>query len=147
MGQQLHSLMEVSIDFEKSHLFFPTIILSLLGVLLVWIAIANHKMLLAKMKGEQGGFAFFVPGADKFRLFSTLILVTAYFYLMDVVGQMFPNTGLGFLLTSIPFVFLLSLVYAHGVTARVLLIISLNALIAPLCAWYVLGQLFGITLP
>lgn len=147
MSQTIKSLLEVSVDFETSHLIFPTIILSLLGIILVWMLIANHKLLMAKARGEQGGFAFFKPDADKFRLFATLVLVALYFYLMDVVGQQFPNTGYGFLFTSIPFIFLLSAVYAHRLDSRTLLIISLNAVIAPLCAWYVLGQLFSITLP
>jgi putative tricarboxylic transport membrane protein len=147
MSEFFSSLLEVSVDFETSHLIFPTIILSLLGFLSLWIVIANRKLLIAKAKGEQGGFAFFKPGADKFRLFATLALVAVYFYLMDVVGQQFPNTGYGFLFTSIPFIFLLSTVYAHQLDGKKLLIISLNAIIAPLCAWYVLGQLFSITLP
>jgi hypothetical protein len=45
------------------------------------------------------------------------------------------------------FIFALSLVYVHEVTRRVLLVITSNALIAPLAAWYVLGTLFNITLP
>lgn len=147
MSQSLSSLLEVSIDFDRSHLFFPTLISVLIGVMLVWIVVVNRHTLVAKLKGEQGGFAFWEPDADKFRLFATLVLVVAYFYLMDVVGQLFPNTGFGFLLTSIPFMFLLSIVYVHGITRRVLVVITLNSLIAPCAAWYLLGQLFGITLP
>ncbi|KEA64436.1 hypothetical protein ADIMK_1340 [Marinobacterium lacunae] len=66
---------------------------------------------------------------------------------MDAVGQLFPNTGMGFLLTSILFMLLLSLLYVHSLTRRVLLGIGLNSIIAPLVAWYVLGQLFAISLP
>lgn len=147
MSQSLSSLFEVSIDFDKSHLFFPTLISILIGVMLVWITVVNRHRLMAKFRGEQGGFSFWEEGADKFRLIATLVLVVAYFYLMDVVGQQFPNTGKGFLFTSIPFMFLLSIVYVHGITRRVLTIITLNSLIAPFAAWYLLGQVFGITLP
>lgn len=147
MSETVSSLLEVSIEFENSHLVFPTIIIVLLGIVLVAILLTNYKTLVARMKGEQGGFRFFVPDADKFRLFSTLILTTIYFYLMDVVGQQFPNTGYGFLFTSVGFIFLLSLLYADQLNRKTLLAITLNAVIAPLCAWYVLGQLFSITLP
>jgi hypothetical protein len=63
------------------------------------------------------------------------------------VGRIFPNTGLGFLFVSIPFIFVLSLLYAHRVDRRKLVAISLNALIAPGVAWYVLAKLFNISLP
>ncbi|KEA63950.1 hypothetical protein ADIMK_1878 [Marinobacterium lacunae] len=76
-----------------------------------------------------------------------MVLVIVYFWSMDAVGQFFPNTGMGFLLTSIPFMLLLSLLYVHSLTRRVLLGIGLNSIIAPLAAWYVLGQLFAISLP
>lgn len=147
MSGTINSLLEVSIEFENSHLVFPTIIMYLLGIVLVVILLTNYKTLFAKLKGEQGGFRFFAPDADKFRLFSTLTLTTIYFYTMDIVGQQFPNTGYGFLFTSVVFVFLLSLLYAHRWNSKTLLAITLNAVIAPLCAWYVLGQLFSITLP
>jgi hypothetical protein len=66
---------------------------------------------------------------------------------MDYVGEFFPNTGLGFLIMSIPYMFLLSLLYAHHRNGRYLLKIVLNSVLAPIVAWYVLARLFSITLP
>lgn len=147
MSQTLTSLLEVSIDFDQSHLFFPRLVLSLLAGMLVLIVALNYGRLVEIVRTRGAGLAFFEENADKFRLFSTLALVVAYFIAMDYVGQLFPNTGLGFLFSSMAFMFSLSLVYVHEVTRRVLLVISANALIAPLVAWYVLGTLFNITLP
>jgi hypothetical protein len=84
---------------------------------------------------------------DKLRFVGTLVLTIAYFLLMDYVGAFFPTQGLGFLFVTIPFIFLLSLLYMHEVGRKKILAISLNALIAPALAWYVLAQLFNISLP
>ncbi len=147
MSQTITSLLEVSIDFDQSHLFFPQLVLGFLAGMLVLIIVLNYGRLVEIVKTRGAGLAFFEENADKFRLFSTLALVVAYFVAMDYVGQLFPNTGLGFLFCSMAFIFALSLVYVHEVTRRVLLVITSNALIAPLAAWYVLGTLFNITLP
>lgn len=141
------SLLEVSIDFDQSHLFFPRLVLGLLAGMLVLLALVYRRRLAEIVSTRGAGMSFFVENADKFRLFSTLVLVVVYFMAMDYVGGLFPNTGLGFLLCSIVFIFLLSLVYAHELSRKVLFIIGCNALIAPLTAWIVLGKLFEITLP
>ncbi len=147
MSQSLSSLLEVSIDFDQSHLFFPTLVITLTALMAIWLLLANFKRVAARVKSGDARLALLDQNADKLRFFGTLVLVVVYFWSMDVVGQLFPNTGMGFLLTSIPFMFLLSLLYVHGITRRVLLGIGLNSIIAPLAAWYLLGQLFAITLP
>ncbi|UTW11492.1 tripartite tricarboxylate transporter TctB family protein [Marinobacterium rhizophilum] len=147
MSQTLTSLLEVSIDFDQSHLFFPRLVLVMLAGMLLLIAVLNRGRLAEIVRTRGANLAFFEANADKFRLFSTLVLIVVYFVSMDFVGQLFPNTGLGFLLCSIVFVALLSLVYVHEITRSVLLVIGCNALFAPLTVWYVLGSLFDITLP
>lgn len=147
MSQTLTSLLEVSIDFDQSHLFFPKLVVTLLAGMLLLIAVIHRARLVEIVRTRGAGLSFFEENADKFRLFSTLGLIVIYFVSMDYVGQLFPNTGLGFLFCSIAFVAALSLVYVHKVTRSVLLVIGCNALIAPLTVWYVLGSLFDITLP
>lgn len=147
MSQTLSSLLKVSIDFEQSHLFFPRIVISLLVIMLVLIALVNHRRLVEIVRTRGVGLAFFEPDADKFRLFATLGLVVVYFVSMDALSPVFPNTGLSFLFCSMAFIFVLSLVYLHEYSRRTLLAVCLNALISPLVAWYVLGSLFDITLP
>lgn len=147
MSQTIMSLLEVSIDFDQSHLFFPRLVLGLLAGMLVLLALVYRRRLAEIVRTRGAGLSFFEANADKFRLFSTLVLVVVYFLAMDYVGGLFPNTGLGFLLCSIAFIFALSLVYVHEISRRTLVIIGCNALIAPLTAWIVLGKLFEITLP
>lgn len=147
MESNFLSLFDVTIDFEQSHLFFPRIVTWVLLIMLGIIIIREHKAILPGLK--RAGKAVFSreEDFDRLRFFGTLVLIIAYFYLMYVVGRMFPNTGYGFLLMSMPFIFLLSLLYVDIKSRRNVAIILANAVIAPGLAWYVLSQLFNITLP
>lgn len=147
MESQWLSLLDVTIDFDQSHLFFPRIVSWILIILLAVILATRYRRLVPGLKhasrvlaGREGEF-------DHKRFFGTLALTTAYFYLMGVLSDVFPNTGYSFLIMSVLFVFVLSLLYVERLTRRLFVIITLNALIAPALAWYVLSQLFRITLP
>lgn len=147
MSDSSASFLDVTIDFSQSHLFFPNLVIWLLGLLLLAIAVVYRGHLAAIARNPAKELRFFNANPDKFRLFATLALVAIYFYAMDEVGMLFPNTGLGFLICSVVFIFLLSFVYAHEHSKRVLVLISCNALISPTAAWLILGKLFDITLP
>lgn len=141
------SLFEVTIDFEQSHLFFPRIITWILIVMLGIILVRERRSIMPGLK--RAGQAVFMGAGDfdRFRFFGTLVLTTVYFYSMYVVGGIFPNTGYGFLLMSMPFIFLLALLYVDNRSRRNVAIIAATAIIAPALAWGILAQLFGITLP
>jgi hypothetical protein len=147
MAQWFSSLLKVHIDFKTSHTLFPTIVIWVLLCLLALIFLFHGIPWLRDLRSGKRRLSLSLAHLDTLRLFGTLVLTVAYFLLMDRVGRFFPNTGLGFLLVSIPFIFLLSLLYAHGVDRRKLVAIALNALIAPSVAWYVLAKLFNISLP
>lgn len=140
-------MLEVSIDFGQSHLFFPKIVIGTLLVLLTMIVLVYGRGFYRDVRAGKRSLAFFNEHSDKFRLFATLALTVAYFLLMDWVGNLFPNMGFGFLFVSMPFMFLMSLLYAHDICKKKLTAIAANALIAPLVAWYVLANLFNISLP
>lgn len=139
------SLNSVSIDFDQSHLFFPRIIITLVAILAVVILVTNFRPVMRAIR--SGRYQFFVKNADFFRLLVTLALIPAYFWLMDFIGMVLPNMGLGFLLSSIPFVFLMSMLYCHEKTRRNVIIISTNALIAPTFVWVVLYHFFLVSMP
>lgn len=139
------SLNSVSIDFDQSHLFFPRIIITLVAILAVVILVTNFRPVMRAIR--SGRYQFFVKNADFFRLLATLALIPAYFWLMDFIGMVLPNMGLGFLLSSIPFVFLMSMLYCHEKTRRNVIIISANALIAPTFVWVVLYHFFLVSMP
>lgn len=147
MESSLSSIFAVKIDFSQSHMVFPKIIIGILLLLIVIMLFLFGRKLICDIKSGKRKPKFFVENYDKIRLFGTLGVVVAYFYLMDIVGSFFPNMGLGFLIVSIPFMFVMSLIYVHEVTRKKIIIISINSLIAPSVAWYTLGYLFGISLP
>lgn len=153
------ALLDVKIDFEQSHLFFPQIIhwilLILAGMILIRYVPACYnrykqanRALETKGKADDPTSTKTPKGSiDWLRLGGTLVLTVVYFTLMDSVGTFFPNMGLGFLLMSIPFMFLLSLLYVHNASRRQLITITLSSLISPTVAWYLLAQVFNISLP
>lgn len=140
-------LFTVTIVFEQSHLFFPRIIHWVLLLLFLLILVFVGRPYLQAVKSGSRSLPFTEGQFDQFRFFGTLVLTVVYFVLMESVGEYFPNTGLGFLIVSIPYMFLLSLIYLHHRDRRHLVIISINSLVAPVVAWYVLARVFGITLP
>lgn len=145
--ERISDLLKVQIDFDQSHLLFPTIIewvLAGLALAIVathgrrWLAQWRESPLLARMRGWQ---------IDKRRLFGCLILTPVYFAAMEPVGSIHPNVGVGFLLTSWVYGFALSWLFVHDNTRRKTLLMALNALITPTIVWFVFAHLFRITLP
>lgn len=147
MGSGFAHLFDVHIKFNESHLFFPTIVEWVLVVLLGAIVVVYGPAFVRDVRSGKRNLSFRGADFDKLRFFGTIVLTIVYFQSMDVVGQFFPNQGLGFLIMSIPFMFILSVLYVHGITRLRLAIIGLNALILPSIAWYTLENLFNISLP
>jgi hypothetical protein len=139
----LSKLFEVSIDFNQSHLFFPRITLTVLAVLSLAILVTRRRAILASGARLRRDIA----AADWFRLVGTIVLTVGYFLAMPVVGDLYPNAGVGFYLTSIPYLFVLSVLYLHSRRGRPLLIAAASAVVAPTIAWYFLVQLFNLSLP
>jgi len=147
MGKGFSSLFEISIDFKESHMFFPTIVMWVLLLLLAVILIVYGIPFLRDLRNGKKSLSFSAEHIDKFRLFGTIFLTIAYFLSMDYVGTFFPNMGLGFLFMSIPFMFLHSLLYVHNLDRKKLLLLCMNSIISPCIAWYVLAKMFNISLP
>ena len=143
----LSELFTVKIVFEQSHLFFPRIVHWLLLLMVILIAVLQGLPYLREVRAGRKQLPFTTGHFDRPRFFGTIVLTIAYFLLMEIVGEMFPNTGLGFLLMSMPYMFLLSLLYLHQRDPYHLVLTAVNAVAAPLIAWYVLAKLFFITLP
>lgn len=143
----ISELLEVKIEFSQSHLFFPQIVHWLLLIMAVLILLFEALPYLREVRAGRKQLPFVGDSFDHLRFFGTLVLTLAYFLLMPLVGGFFPNTGLGFLLMSIPYIFLLSLLYQHTRDRHHLLLTTINAIAAPVIAWYVLAKMFAITLP
>ncbi|KMK65214.1 tripartite tricarboxylate transporter TctB family protein [Puniceibacterium sp. IMCC21224] len=137
------SLTQVTIDFDKSHLVFPTIIACVLGLLGVTILLTRYR----RIAHSGGNLSAVMSGMDKPRFLGTLVLTLIYFSAMVPVGDFWPNTGRGFLICSIPYVLLTGLLFMHDRTLRNAVPLIVVSLIAPTLIWYLFTELFFLTLP
>jgi hypothetical protein len=147
VGKWFESLLKVSIVFKDSHWFFPKIVLCVLLALLAAIVLVHGVPFLRDIRDGKRKVSFSIKPFDMLRFSGTILLTILYFVSMDYVGDFFPNMGLGFLFMSIPFMFVLSLLYVHALDRRKLLAMGMNAVISPVAAWYILARLFNISLP
>lgn len=134
---------KVKIDFATSHLIFPTVIGVILLILGIAILITERRALMASGTMWRETFA----RMDKPRFFGALILTVLYFSLMVPVGDLWPNTGMGFLLCSIPFVALTGLLFMHERTLKGAIPVLIVALAGPLLVWWLFSDIFYLTLP
>jgi hypothetical protein len=137
------SLLKVKIDFATSHVIFPHIIEAILAILLVVILAVRWPRIVAAV----GSGPVWPLGIDKLRFFGTIAITVVYFLAMPAIGDRFPNTGLGFYFASIPYVLAISVLYLHDWRPRPLAYALANAVIAPTIVWYVLANVFNISLP
>lgn len=136
-------LTKVTVDFDTSHLLFPTLVACVLGALGLAIVIRERHALLATGTYWKG----LLSQIDKLRFFGTLVLTLAYFSLMVPVGNIWPNTGMGFLICSIPFVFLSGLLFMHDRSVRHSIPLALVSVVAPTFVWWLFTYPFFLTLP
>ena len=139
----MQDLARVTIDFDTSHLIFPILIAIVLGLLGLAILIRDRR----RIATAGGYWRETLAGMDKFRFFGTLGLVLLYFSLMVPVGDFWPNTGMGFLLCSVPFVFLSGLLFMHERSWRQILPVAIISVIAPTFVWWLFTYPFFLTLP
>lgn len=125
----------------------------MIGIIILLLLIIGFKELIKRiqkgdLKESLKRINFFEENYDKLKLYGSIISVAVYFLLMDFVGRFFPNQGLGFLLTSIPFMLVMSTLLVgkeNFKTHRKSIVIS--SVSTPLLAWILFAKLFFITLP
>ncbi|WP_181164592.1 tripartite tricarboxylate transporter TctB family protein [Amaricoccus solimangrovi] len=139
MGDLTH----VTVNFETSHLIFPTLIAIVLVILGLAILITNRR----QIAGAGPYWRGVLDRMDKVRFLGTIALTVIYFMLMVPVGDTWPNTGLGFLICSIPYVFLSGVLFLRHRAPRDLLPVAISALVAPTLVWWLFTDLFALTLP
>lgn len=139
----MDDLTRVAIDFDTSHLIFPTIIAVVLGLLGLAILIRDR----ATIMGSGRMWASTFRDMDKARFLGSLVLTIAYFLLMVPVGNVCPNAGYGFLICSIPYVAALGLLFMHERTPVAIGALLAVAVIAPPVVWWLFSEVFFLTLP
>jgi hypothetical protein len=143
----LTELLKIHLEFEQSHLFFPRIVEWTLFGLLLAIAVVHGPELLAQWRsgGARGRIGQWQ--VDKKRLFGCLALTAIYFTVMEPVGKLYPNSGIGFLLSSIVYGFLLSWLFVRDISRRKVTLMALSSVCTPFLVWLVFSHVFKITLP
>ncbi|PZX14438.1 tripartite tricarboxylate transporter TctB family protein [Palleronia aestuarii] len=139
----MDNLTRVTIDFQTSHLIFPIMIAVLLGLLGLAILVRDRAAIL----GSGRMWAATFREMDKPRFLGTLALTVVYFLLMVPVGNIWPNTGYGFLICSVPYVIVLGLLFMHERTPAKLGAMLAVALVAPPLIWWLFSEVFFLTLP
>ena len=144
----LSEMLKVQIDFNQSHLLFPSLIQWLLLVLLGLMAVVYVPQRMAKVRAAR---AQATPAARKpvdwLRLGGFLALTAVWFMVMEPLGRLLPNTGIGFLLSSIPYGVALSWLFVHDINRRKWMLIGASSVLTPLAVWAVFAYVFKITLP
>ncbi|MAC78170.1 MAG: tripartite tricarboxylate transporter [Rhodobacteraceae bacterium] len=137
------ALTQVTIDFDTSHLLFPRLIGFILAGLGIAILVTRRHRIATAGAYWRG----ILGDMDKLRFFGALILTILYFSLMVPVGDFWPNTGLGFLICSIPYVFATGVLFMHQRPWRDLGIMAVIAVIGPTLVWWLFTEIFFLTLP
>ncbi len=145
--EKINDLFRVEVDFSQSHLMFPSIVAWVMAGLFVAILIVHGSELVAQWREASLLERLRNWEFDKRRLLGCLILTPIYFALMEPVGRLYPNSGIGFLLTSMAYAFALSWLFVRDNNRRKTMLMSLNALITPTVVWFVFSYIFRITLP
>jgi len=139
----MDGLTTVAIDFETSHLIFPRLIAIVLAVLGLTIVITRRREIAAAGAHWRKVFG----DMDRLRFFGTLALTVIYFSLMVPIGDIWPNTGMGFLICSIPYVLLTGVLFMHDRANRDLAVMGAVAVVAPTLVWWLFVDVFFLTLP
>lgn len=136
-------LTQIKVDFATSHLIFPALIGTILVILAVAIAITQRQEIMA----SGAMWRDTVTQMDKPRFLGALALTIIYFSLMVPVGDLWPNTGMGFLLCSIPFVAVTGILFMHERTVPKLVPVLVVAVVGPVLVWWLFSSVFFLTLP
>jgi hypothetical protein len=134
-GENMSDFFTIEMTYSEYHLLFPRITISLLIIIGALLLITN---LIKKVKAGDGRFRFFSKNYDKRKLYGTVILLVLYGVTLDI---------LGFILSTVIFVILSTLLYIGNLQKKSLIISITSSIATTFVFWYVFGQLFDITLP
>ncbi|WP_425542219.1 tripartite tricarboxylate transporter TctB family protein [Salinibacillus aidingensis] len=134
----MSDLLSLEITFSESHTIFPKIVLSILITLLILIIVRRIVTRIKEGKSKKFNFNFFIDNYDKPKFYGTIILLLGYGIIMEPIG---------FLLSSILFMFLIMLLFIGDLKRKSILLSLANSIITSVFIWFLFGQMFNITLP
>lgn len=136
--EMLKELLTLNFKFSESHLVFPRITTNILIFLGALILISNIYKKYKAGTLTQFRFKFFKEGFDKFKFFGTMGLLVGYVLMLERIG---------FLTSSIVFVFLATMLFYGNLQKKTIIISIVNSLATSYIIWFIFGKLINITLP
>ncbi|MGY4691092.1 tripartite tricarboxylate transporter TctB family protein [Salibacterium sp. K-3] len=134
----MKDLFTIELQFSENHLIFPRIILTILIVLGVLLVLQTIIQKVKSGRLKKWDFTFFEKNYDKLKFYGTIVLLLAYGLSLE---------ALGFVASSIIFMFLITLLFLGHVKGKAILISLINSVATTIIIWFVFGQMFDITLP
>lgn len=135
-------LFRIDVVYSTQHWIMPKIIIGVLILLGALIVVLEGR---ARVKEGKGFFAkpgrFFAENYDKLQIWGTLILLVAYFFLLDKIG---------FTVCSIIFLFLFNTLFGgkdNLKNGKYILMSVVISVVATLFISILFGTIFNITLP
>lgn len=137
-GVIMKEFLTIDIKYDEYHIIFPRIII---GILVVLVVLMLLKYLIKKWKEgnlTKFKFKFFEENYDKWKFFGTIGLLVVYVTVLEIVG---------FIASSIIFMFLLTILLRGNFQRNTLVISLINSVTTSVLVWFFFGYLFDITLP
>jgi putative tricarboxylic transport membrane protein len=137
-GEIMKELLTIDIKYDEYHIIFPRIIMGILVLLLVLMLI-NYLIKRVREKDLiKSKFKFFEENFDKLKFFGTIGLIVVYVFFLEIVG---------FIASSIVFMFLLTILLRGNFQRNTIVISLINSVTTSVLVWFFFGYLFDITLP
>ncbi|MGM0903540.1 MAG: tripartite tricarboxylate transporter TctB family protein [Bacillota bacterium] len=134
----MKELLTIDIKYDEYHIIFPKIIM---GILILLVVLMLIKALVKKVRDgslTQFKFKFFEENFDKLKLFGTIGLIVVYVFFLEIIG---------FIASSIVFMFLLTILLRGNFQRNTIVISVINSVTTSVLVWFFFGYLFDITLP
>lgn len=135
-------LFRINVVYSTQHWIFPIITISILVILGAVILVTEAR---ARVKAGKGVFVkpgrFFEENYDKIKLWGCIVLMVAYFFLLDKIG---------FTVCSMIFLFLFNTLFAgkdRMKNVKYHLVSLLISVVATLIISLLFGTIFNISLP
>ncbi|WP_436371622.1 tripartite tricarboxylate transporter TctB family protein [Cytobacillus sp. BC1816] len=133
----LKDLLTIEMTYSEYHLIFPRLVFKIL----IFLIIVMFLLHLGK-RIKTGNFTFkpkfFKGNYDKQKFFGTILLLIGYVFLLEIIG---------FLASSILFMFVIMLLFVGNLKRKSIIVSVLNSVVTSFAIWYLFGTVFNITLP
>ncbi|MBM4761044.1 tripartite tricarboxylate transporter TctB family protein [Bacillus sp. B15-48] len=131
-------MFKINLQYDEYHVIFPRIILTILIILLLMMFVKFLYKFIKEKKQVNFRFKFFGDNFDKFKFFGTAGLLIVYVLMLEIIG---------FIISSIGFMFLLTVLLRGDFKRNTLMISVINSVTTSVIVWFFFGYLFDITLP